>query len=122
MEWLSQNWIWIVVAIGGLYFMTRMHGMGSGMGHAMGRGDSPPANGGTGSTTVFDPVSRRMIAPGGSSISAVYHGRAYYFETKEDRDAFEADPEKYIAAAPGAGQVIGSEDSNRERPRRRGGC
>lgn len=47
--------------------------------------------------------------------------RAYFFETKEDRDAFEAEPEKYVAAAPGAGQVMGSEDHYRHR-RRRGGC
>lgn len=125
MEWLSQNWIWIIVAIGVIYFMTRMHGVGQGMGHAMGRGyggAGPPADRGPGSVIVFDPVSRRAIAPSGSSISAVYRGRAYYFESREDRDAFEADPEKYVAGAPGAGQAIGSEDTYRERPRRRGGC
>lgn len=127
MQWITQNWIWIAVAIGGFYFMTRMHGMGGGMGHSMGRGNGrdggdPPADRGTGSNTAFDPVSRRAVAMGGSAISAVYHGRAYYFENREDRDAFEAEPEKYIAGSPAAGQPIGSEDANRERPRRRGGC
>lgn len=127
MQWLSQNWIWIAVAIAGIYFMTRMHGMGRGMGHSMGRGyasdgDGPPADRETGSNTAFDPVSRRAVAAGGSAISAVYHGRAYYFENREDRDAFEADPEKYIAGSPAAGQAIGAEDAYRDRPHRRHGC
>lgn len=126
MEWLSQNWIWLAVVAVGLYFMTRMHGMG-GMGHATGRGcgsegDGSPTDRGASSRTVFDPVSRKMIAAGGPTISTVYHDRAYYFENREDRDAFEADPEKYVAAAPGAGQAIGSQDAYRDRPRRRGGC
>ena len=128
MEWLSQNWIWIAVAIGGFYLMTRMHGMGHGMGHSMGRGHGgeggdPPADRSAGAGATFDPVSRRAVATGGSAISAVYRGRAYYFENREDRDAFEADPEKYVAGSPAAGQVIGSEEADRERPRRRrGGC
>ena len=37
MDWLSQNWIWIVVAIGFLLLMRR-GGMGCGMGHT-GHGD-----------------------------------------------------------------------------------
>lgn len=126
MQWLSQNWIWIAIAIGGFYFMSRMHGMG-GMGHSMGRGygrdsGAQPTDRGAASNTAFDPVSRRAVATGGSAISAVYHGRAYYFENREDRDAFEADPDKYIAGLPAAGQTLGSDDAYRERPRRRGGC
>jgi YHS domain-containing protein len=126
MQWITQNWIWIVVAIGVFYFMTRMPGMGRSMG-SMRRGygrdsGAPPADRGTGSNTAFDPVSRRAVTTGGSAISAVYHDRAYYFENREDRDAFEAEPEKYIAGSPAAGQPIGSEDAYRERPRRRGGC
>ena len=127
MEWLSQNWIWIIVAIGGFYFMTRMHGMGHGIGHSMGHayrgdGDSPPANRELAPSTAFDPVSRRAVATGGSAISAIYRDRAYYFENREDRDAFEADPEKYIAGSPAAGQPIGSQDASYDRRRRRGGC
>lgn len=126
MAWLSQNWIWIVVVIGFFYFMTRMHGMGHGMGHSMRRGygrDSTnlPADRGNDSATAFDPVSRRAVATGGSAISAVYRGRAFYFENREDREAFEADPEKYVAGSA-AGQPIGAEDAFRGRPRRRRGC
>lgn len=72
---------------------------------------------------LFDPVSSRAFAGGDAPISTIYRGRAYYFESRANRDAFEAGPEKYIAAAPAAGQVIGSEEPDRERPRRRrGGC
>ena len=33
MNWLSQNWLWILLAIG-VVFMMRRGGMGCGMGHA----------------------------------------------------------------------------------------
>jgi len=44
MAWLSDNWVWIALAIGAFFLMTRMGGMGcgmGGMGHQHG-GDSPP--------------------------------------------------------------------------------
>ena len=43
MEWLSQNWIWIVVAIGALWFFSRMRhgGMMGGCGHDMAH-EGPP--------------------------------------------------------------------------------
>jgi len=122
MEWLSQNWIWIAVAIGAFYLMSRMHrgGMGRSMGRGYGRADDDSRGGGAGPTTVFDPVSRRAVAAGG--VSTVYHARAYYFENRENRDAFEADAEKYLAGAPPAGQAIGADSENARPRRRRGGC
>lgn len=43
MEWLSQNWIWIVVAIGGVWLFSRMSrgGMMGGCGHDTAR-EGPP--------------------------------------------------------------------------------
>lgn len=67
---------------------------------------------------AFDPVSRRAVTVGGAPVSTVFQGRAYYFESRENRDAFEANPEKYLAGSPAASQLIGSAD----RPRRRRGC
>ncbi|MDR3533082.1 MAG: hypothetical protein P4L90_21300 [Rhodopila sp.] len=32
MTWLSENWIWVALAVGALLLMTRMHGMGGGGG------------------------------------------------------------------------------------------
>lgn len=128
MQWLAQNWIWMVLGIGVLFFMTRMGGMGGcGMGRSTGHShgssnDNPPADRGAGPGTAFDPVSRHAVTPGGTTLSAAYHGRAYYFESRENRDAFEGNPEKYLAGASAAGQAIGAENADRERPHRRGGC
>ncbi len=129
MDWLSQNWIWIALAVGAFYFMTRMggHGMGGfGMGgsmrHSYGGGrDVGPADGGTGPRAAVDPVSKHAVA-GGTAISSVYRNQAYYFETRENRDAFEAAPEKYLAGMAPAGQAI-DDYRDDDRPRRhRHGC
>ena len=72
--------------------------------------------------TAFDPVSRRAVALGGAPISAVYQGQAYYFETRENRDAFETSPDKYLAGLAKAGQAIGPAPTSQDRPRRHRGC
>lgn len=45
MEWLSQNWIWVVLALGALWLVSRArHGSLLGGGHGMaheGPGDAP---------------------------------------------------------------------------------
>lgn len=50
MNWISQNWIWIVFAVGVLFLLTRRGGMGCGMGghhsHAQDAGGSRSAEGG----------------------------------------------------------------------------
>lgn len=110
MEWLSQNWILVVFAVGVLLLMRRA---GMGRGHAGGghhrRGAShdnhrdggrgggaptgPPAH-------VTDPVSGRTVDPR-SGIASAYRGAPIYFESRENRDRFEASPEKF-PIAPGA--------------------
>lgn len=125
MAWLSQNWLWVAIAIGFFYLMTRMHGGGHGMSRSFGyrgggRNDPPAGDRSLGRDIAVDPVSRRAVATGGATISAVYQGRAYYFESREDRDAFEKEPEKYLAGLPASGQP---ESAYEDRPRRRrGGC
>lgn len=126
MNWLSQNWIWIALAVGGFFLFTRIGVGGCGMGRSTGTGhgssdDGAPAERGAGSGTVFDPVNRHAL-PAGAVISSVYRGRAYHFESRENRDAFEGDPEKYLAGSPAVGQAIGSEGASADRPRRRHGC
>lgn len=74
------------------------------------------------SGTLFDPVSGRAVAAGSMPISSIHRGRAYYFESRENRDAFESNPEKYLVGSAATGQPIGSGDADRERPRRRRGC
>ncbi len=41
MEWLSQNWIWILFVVG-MFLMMRHGGMGCGMGHQHHGGGKPP--------------------------------------------------------------------------------
>ena len=72
--------------------------------------------------TVFDPVSRRAVVTSGSPISFLYHGRAYYFESRQNRDAFESNPDKYLADSPATGEAGRPEPRATERPGRQGGC
>lgn len=80
------------------------------------------ANTETHPANLFDPVSGRAFAAGNVPLSSIYRGRAYYFESRENRDTFESDPEKYIAASPIAGQAIGSEETPQDRSHGRHGC
>lgn len=76
--------------------------------------------------TTFDPVSRRAVNLSGTPVSAVYQGRAYYFESRENRDTFETNPDKYLGGSPVAGGLIGAQAAQTDqtdRPhRRRAGC
>lgn len=99
---------------------------GCGMGHSTGDShgssdDGGPAARGAGSGRAFDPVNRHAL-PAGAAISAVHQGRAYYFESRENRDAFESAPEKYLAGSLAVGHAIGSEGASTDRPRQRHGC
>lgn len=60
-------------------------------------------------TAGFDLVNWHTVILDGIPISAVYKGRAYYFENRGNRDAFETSPEKYIAGSPMAGSPIGAQ-------------
>ena len=55
---------------------------------------------------LFDPVSGRML-PAATAIASVHRGRVYYFEDRANRDAFETEPEKYLAATQALGQETG---------------
>lgn len=115
MQWLQQNWLWIAFAIGAFFMMTRMGGCGMGFagGHRSrsGRSDSDAAP----PETLFDPVSRRRISNAENPVSTIYRGRAYYFESREDRDAFESDPNRYMAESAGAGIPVAAGRSSHHR-------
>ena len=53
---------------------------------------------------LIDPVSQRAL-PATTAIATVYRGLIYYFEDRANRDAFEADPEKYFVGLQSAQQV-----------------
>lgn len=99
MNWLSQNWIWLVFVIG-ILFMMRRGGMGCGMGRPRsGQGEStgghehgdPPA-------ATRDPVSGEAV-DSAAAVRSVYRGRIYRFASRENRDRFEAEPQHYAAGA-----------------------
>lgn len=121
MEWLSQNWVLVVLAIGVVLHLRRgalgccghaggghhggarhdgLHG-----GHDAAAATEPPAQ-------ATDPVSGRSLDPRGA-ITAVYRVAPVYFESRENRNRFEVSPEQFPIAtgAPAA-----------EPGRRRGHC
>ena len=122
MDWLSQNWIWIAVAAAVLYLFFHHRGF-----HGLSRSNAdphsvPPTHGDAEAFVPIDPVSHQRL-PTDATISSVYQGRAYYFENRENRDAFEREPGKYLAGSTALGRSLGTRpDEATARPRRRGGC
>lgn len=112
MDWLSQNWVWIVVGIIAVIWFMRRGGMaGCGMGHAHhGGGQSEtdsgvppsPRKDGDSVRTFIDPVSGKGVETQ-HAITSYYQGQAYYFENPETRQRFEASPEQYARNVPAQG-------------------
>ena len=124
MDWLTQNWVWILLALGAVWLFSRGGLAGCGMGghgrHAGHGGGSGPAPGGTspggagpmrnqgaaaGATPgkAVDPVSGREVLTA-HALTAAYQGRIFYFESAENRQRFEAAPQQYAPNAPAAPQ------------------
>lgn len=126
MTWLSENWGWLAIAIGGFLLMTRMHGMGMGCGMAGGHNGSNAAHSheqhsdgaitidhdsraNLGQAGAIDPVSRNPIPAGTAAVSSVHNGLVYWFETRANRDTFEQEPDKYLADGTVSGQPGGAQ-------------
>lgn len=99
MDWVSKNWIWVVVVFAVL-LMFRHHG-GWGIRHRHQRWES-----GRDEDAAFDrqersrdPVSGEQVDTS-SAINSTYQGRTYYFGSRENRDKFEAAPAQYAPATP----------------------
>ena len=130
MEWLSENWTWILLLVGGYSLMSRM-GMGCGMGHSHGDSHTGGEHGGrthngghdhaAEPVKLFDPVSQHML-PAETAIASVHQGHVYYFEDRANRDAFETEPEKYLAGAPPIGQKIVADGAQEKKAHRAHGC
>ena len=106
-------------ALAGLFFLMMRFGCGAhvmGHGHGQhedhGRDDdggkresrwSPPE-------TDVDPVCRMGVQTRDSK-SSVYHGKVYYFCSVEHRNAFEANPEKFVGASARVG-ASGTDGAN----------
>lgn len=94
----------------GFIFLMMRFGCGAhvtGHGHAdhEEHGDDSTGAGGraqwTPPQTDIDPVCRMSVRTD-SAKSSVYHGTVYYFCSAEHRDAFEAEPERYVGPQAGA--------------------
>lgn len=99
MQWLAQNWIWIIFAFG-IFLMMRRGGMGCGKGHGHSHANDSSAqhHGNSGDRQSRDPVSGEVVDPE-TAINAMYKGRLYYFASRENREKFEASPTQYAASA-----------------------
>ena len=99
MEWLSQNWIWIVFIVG-MFLLMRRGGMGGCHAHGDNlpsqqheTGDGRQADGGE---QPMDPISGEAVNTE-SAPNSFYRGRVYYFASSKNRDAFEVSPEQYAS-------------------------
>lgn len=150
MNWLAQNWVWVLVGVAIVWFAFRggrgghssghgglggllgglghgghgglLGGMGHG-GHGAGHGD----HGGQPDTRPAGSAPEAAVDPVGGeavrtaqALTSVYEGKIYYFASKENRDRFEAAPQEYAGKA--AGHPVRPAEAAYERPRRRGGC
>lgn len=108
MEWLTQNWMWILFAVGVLLLLRRG---AMGCAHAGGgqchshRHDAPQGSqDGAPPAQAVDPVSGRPVDPR-TAVASLHRGMPVYFESRENRERFEARPEQFAqppSAAVGA--------------------
>ncbi|MDE3022918.1 MAG: DUF2933 domain-containing protein [Pseudomonadota bacterium] len=101
-----------------MFFM--MKGMGHSKNHSQG-GKEQTLNQEVNSGGKIDPVSQHLL-PTDTFISSIYHNRAYYFENRENRDAFESNPEKHLTEAPLIGQQMESSGTFTQRSKQGRGC
>ena len=68
---------------------------------------------------AVDPVGGEALRTD-MALTSIYHGKIYYFASKENRDRFGAAPQEYAQNA--AGHPVGPAEAAKEPPRRRHGC
>lgn len=100
MQWLAQNWIWILLVVG-FFFMMRRGGCGMGCGmksHDHHGGDTQHSTEENKSAaTAIDPVNKATLDIA-AALTSVYRGKTYYFASAENRAIFEAKPEQYAGS------------------------
>ncbi len=107
MRWLTQNWLWIVFAIG-IVFLMRRGGLGCGIGHSRSNAKKDQSNSQKETqapdserhSRSKDPVNGEVVNPE-TAVNAMYQGRVYYFVSRENREAFETSPEQYASRQGG---------------------
>lgn len=95
MNWLSQNWYWIALAVFMLLMMHRGKiGCGMGGGHHTPR--EHDAHHDSDSFASHDPVNGHPIDRT-QALTTIFNGRTYYFESEESRETFNRDPQRFAA-------------------------
>lgn len=102
MEWIIQNWASLLLLAVVLIFLSRRGRMGCGIGGHAARESSHPSKDEKSSTDspTLDPVSGEAVSRA-TALTSVYRGRIYYFSSREHRDKFEAQPDKFAATQAG---------------------
>ena len=88
-----ETLLWFAIWAALIFLMMRF-GCGA---HVMGHGHGQHDMRWTAPATDIDPVCRKTVNTD-TAKSAVYAGRVYYFCSNEDRDRFEAAPQRYIGS------------------------
>ena len=98
MQWLAQNWIWIIL-VAGFFFLMRRGGCGGRMNRQDHQGgDTQHSTGKDESVaTAIDPVNNATLDTA-VALTSVYLGKTYYFGSAENRAIFEAKPEQYAGS------------------------
>ena len=127
MSYLGQNGLFIILAIAAMFLMMRMGGCGMGGRHRSSAGSGThdpkntqawPVDGQNG--LAVDPVSGQSVSTSQAPASAIHGGMVFFFETRVNRDLFEANPEQYAAKAGGVGIPVASFAGQGQKHRRRG--
>lgn len=132
MNWLTQNWIWVAIALAIAWLVLRgslgghagghggeyIGGMGHGAHGYVGEEGQPgrPTDASTPEAAI-DPVSGEAVRTT-NALTSIHEGKIYYFASRENRDRFEAAPHEYAQKAMGQPIRIAAS----ERHHHRGGC
>lgn len=92
MQWLTQNWIWMISIIG-VFLLLRPEQIGFGIGQAGHHGGSAEHE-----HTLPGALKDAMtgeVANAETALTSVYQERAYYFASRGNLERFEAASDQY---------------------------
>lgn len=101
MAWLTQNWYWILLALG-VFLLMRRGGMGCGMGGHRRAPNEPGSHQhgqANGPTTHLDGPARDPVnghpVDQAHALTSIFDGQTYYFESEQSREEFNKDPQRF---------------------------
>ena len=116
MDWLSQNWLWMVFGVGALFFFflagfsgrgasrngagAMFGGVGCGASGGLGDEAERPADGAAAPGAAIDPVGGAPVRAN-QALTSLHQGKICYFASKDNRDRFEGAPQDDAQEAAG---------------------